>query len=306
MWKKFIAIMIVLAAGIGLAVWGAGQPTVATTSAGQITEKSYYDKIKMTPTGQKALSDMVVTDVLEKAYGKDVSDKDVDKKYDEERKNMGDMFERQLQSAGMTPEMFKEAVKLQLLQQAAVAANTDVSDKTLEAEYKDFTPNVNISIISVEKKDDAEKIIKKLDDKGDFAEIAKKESKGAEAANGGKVPEFNSYTGTKEKAVIDAAFALKKGEYTKDPVKTTSGYVVIKMNSRDEKKSFNDVKDQMKQGKITAASNDQQNVDAIIGEELGKADVNIKDKKLKNVLSKYTQAAATKKADQIKAKQSSK
>lgn len=303
MWKKFIAIVIVLAAGIGLAVWGAaGDTSIATTKNGQVSEKAFYDNIKNTPTGQKALADMIVTNVLEGAYGKDVSNKDVNKKYDEERKNMGDMFEQQLQSAGMTPAMFKSAVKLQLLQEAAVAANTDVSDKTLKAEYDNFTPNVNVSVITVEKKEDAEKIIKKLDDKGDFAEIAKKESKGPEAAQGGKMAAFNSYTSTQDKAFNDAAFALKKGEYTKTPVKTATGYAVIKMDSRDDKKSFEDVKDQMKDGKIKAAQADQQNVNAIVGEELGKADVNIKDKDLKNVLSKYTQAAAAKKADEAKAK----
>ncbi|QVK11696.1 peptidylprolyl isomerase [Weissella ceti] len=303
MWKKFIAVVVVLGAGVGLAVWGsAGQTSIATTKDGQVSEAAFYDNIKNTPTGQKALSDMIVIEVLEKAYGKDVSDKDVNKKYDEERKNMGDMFEQQLQSAGMTADMFKSAVKLQMLKEAAVAANTDVSDKTLKADYDNFTPNVNVSVINVEKKEDAEKIIKKLDDKGNFAEIAKKESKSAEAAEGGKMEAFNSYTTTQEKDFNEAAFALKKDEYTKKPVKTATGYAVIKMNSRDDKKSFEDVKDQMKDGKIKAAQADKNTVDAIVGEELGKAEVNIKDKDLKNVLSTYTQAAATKKADEAKAK----
>jgi foldase protein PrsA len=38
---------------------------------------------------------------------------------------------------------------------------------------------------------------------------------------------------------------------------------------------------------------DTNKVQAIVGEELGKADVNIKDSTLQNVLSTYTQAAAT-------------
>ena len=303
MWKKFIAIVVVLGTGIGLAVWGAaGNTSIATTKSGQVGEQAFYDNIKTTPTGQKALADMIVTEVLGNAYGKEVSDKDVNKKYDEERKNMGDTFEQRLLSSGMTTDMFKDAVKLQMLEEAAVAANTDVSDETLKSEYKNFTPNVNVSVINVEKKEDAEKIIKKLNDKGDFAEIAKKESKGPEASAGGKMEAFNSYTSKQDKAFNDAAFALKKDEFTKNPVKTATGYAVIKMNSRDENKSFEDVKDQMKDGKIKAAQANQETVNAIIGEELGKAEVNIKDKDMKNVLSKYTQAAATKKADEAKAK----
>lgn len=302
MWKKFIAILIVLGAGVGLAVWGSGPATVATTSAGNVTEKAFYDNIKNTPTGQKALADMIVTDVLEKSYGKEVSNKDVNKKYDEERKNMGDMFDQQLQAAGMTTDMFKQAVKLQMLQEAAVAANTDVSDKTLKEEYKNFTPNVNVSVINVEKKEEAEDIIKKLDKKEDFAKLAKSESKSSEAADGGKMEAFNSYTSTQEKDFNEAAFALKKGEYTTSPVKTANGYAVIKMDSRDENKSFEDVKDQMKESKIKAAQTNQETMNAIVGEELGKSDVNIKDNDLKNVLSKYTQAAATKKAEEAKAK----
>lgn len=304
MWKKFIAIVVVVGAGVGLAVWGAsGNTSVATTKSGQVSEEAFYNNIKSTPTGQKALSDMIVTEVLENVYGKQVSGADVNKKYDKERKASGKMFEQQLLSAGMTTDMFKAAVKLKLLQDAAVEANTDVSDKTLKEEYKSFTPNVNASVINVEKKEDAEKIIKELDNKGDFAEIAKKQSKGPEAAQGGKMEAFNSYTSKYDKAFNEAAFALKKDEYTKTPVKTPTGYAVIKMNSRDENKSFEDVKDQMKESKIKAAQGNEQIVNAIVGEELGKADVNIKDKDLKNVLSKYTQAAATKKADEAKAKQ---
>ena len=92
-----------------------------------------------------------------------------------------------------------------------------------------------------------------------------------------------------------AAFKLKKDEYTKTPVKSTSsqGYFVIKMNSKSDKKSFNALKSKMKNILVEKTMSDTSEVQAIVGEELGKANVNIKDSTLQNVLSTYTQAAAT-------------
>jgi len=56
------------------------------------------------------------------------------------------------------------------------------------------------------------------------------------------------------------------------------------------------LKSKMKEILVTNEMSDSSKVQAIIGNELAKANVNIKDSQLKNVLATYTQAAATAKA----------
>ena len=104
--------------------------------------------------------------------------------------------------------------------------------------------------ILVKTEAEAKDIIKELDGakdkKAKFIELAKTKSTGPSGKNGGDlgwfalkmmVPEFSS-----------AADKLKKGEYTKTPVKTQFGYHVIMLDDRKEAsvKPFEAVKEQIK------------------------------------------------------------
>ena len=134
---------------------------------------------------------------------------------------------------------------------------------------------------------------------GDFAKLAKDKSIDTNTKkNGGKMTAFDSTDANLEDDFKSAAFKLKNGEYTKTPVQSQSsqGYFIIKKNSQASKKSFKTLKPKMKMILVDQTMSDTNKVQAIVGEELGKADVNIKDSTLQNVLSTYTQAAATAKA----------
>ena len=104
--------------------------------------------------------------------------------------------------------------------------------------------------ILVEKEEEAKALIKELDEAKDkqakFIELAKSKSTGPSGKNGGDlgwfdlkmmVPEFSS-----------AADKLKKGEYTKAPVKTQFGYHLIFLDDKKEAsvKPFEAVKAQIK------------------------------------------------------------
>ena len=104
--------------------------------------------------------------------------------------------------------------------------------------------------ILVKSEDEAKAIIKELEGAKDvnakFIELAKSKSTGPSGQNGGElgwfplermVPEFSS-----------AADKLKKGEFTKTPVKTQFGYHVILLEDRKPAgvKSFDEVKPQIK------------------------------------------------------------
>jgi len=104
--------------------------------------------------------------------------------------------------------------------------------------------------MSVDEKEEAEKealaqakkLIKKLNDGADFAALAKEYSADeGNAADGGNLDWFN--VGKMTPAFEDAAYNLKKGKYSKEPVKTEFGYHVILKTDEKEKPKLKTVKD---------------------------------------------------------------
>ena len=110
----------------------------------------------------------------------------------------------------------------------------------LDAAYKQFvdaTPpvaEIKASHILVDSEDDAKKIIADLKKGGDFAKIAKEKSKDKVAGEqGGDLGYF-----TKDMMVepfAEAAFAMKKGEISKAPVKSEFGWHVIRVDDQRQK-----------------------------------------------------------------------
>ena len=78
----------------------------------------------------------------------------------------------------------------------------------------------------------------------------------------------------------DAAYALNKGQIS-NPVKTEHGYHIIKLTDKKEKKSFDDMKKDLEyQVKVSKIDNEQ--IEKVMKKELKEANVEIKDKDLKN------------------------
>lgn len=124
-------------------------------------------------------------------------------------------------------------------------AVNDAAIKKLYADYKrNFIPQKEIKAkhILVDRENLAKEVIAKLGEGRKFEDLAEQYSK--EPADLGyftkdmMIPEFG-----------DAAFALKKGEYSKEPVKSQYGYHVILVEEiRDSKPaSFEDAAPQLKQ-----------------------------------------------------------
>jgi len=91
----------------------------------------------------------------------------------------------------------------------------------------------------------AKDIIKKLDGGAKFEDLASQSTDGPTAKNGGDLGYFNK---TQMVPVFaDAAFKLKPGTYSKEPVKTEFGYHVIKVEDKRAitPPKFEDVKGQL-------------------------------------------------------------
>lgn len=100
--------------------------------------------------------------------------------------------------------------------------------------------------ILVKTKEEAEAIIKQLEEGGNFEEIAKEKSTDGASANGGDLGYFTS--GQMVPEFEKAAFALNPGEHSKEPVETQFGFHVIKVEDKRAKQppAFDAVKDRVR------------------------------------------------------------
>jgi len=133
-----------------------------------------------------------------------------------------------------------QEAKEQLVKQMYLESylKTKVDDKAVKAEYEKFKKDnkgkeeVHARHILLKTEDEAKKVIKDLNDGAKFEDLAKERSSDPSAAKGGDIGWF-----AKDElipAFSDAAFKLKPGSYTKEPVKSQFGWhVILVVEKRD-------------------------------------------------------------------------
>ena len=123
--------------------------------------------------------------------------------------------------------------------------------KNIEAFYKNYLKNFkvskefNASHILVKEKKTASEIIKKLNNKSNFTDLAKQFSIGPSGKNGGNLNWFGP--GQMVQSFEEATFALNKGQITQKPVQTKFGFHIIILNDiRESKpKKLSEIKQQI-------------------------------------------------------------
>jgi peptidyl-prolyl cis-trans isomerase C len=146
------------------------------------------------------------------------------------------------------------------------------SDDALKVRYqkviKDAPAQEEIHGRQILLKDEAEAkaVIAQLDKGGDFVKIANEKNPNKDS-NGGDLGYFTKDAMPTEFG--DAAFALKKGQYTKTPVKTQFGWHVIKVEDRRPAAapSFDETKEKL------MSDAEKETIDAKVAELRGKAKV---------------------------------
>lgn len=114
--------------------------------------------------------------------------------------------------------------------------NAKVSDDALKAKYKETVKalsdehEVKAAHILLETEAEAKAVIASLDKGEKFDVLAKSKSIGPSGSNGGDLGYFTK--GAMVPEFSKAAFDLKKGTYTKTPVKTQFGWHVIKLEDK--------------------------------------------------------------------------
>ena len=129
-------------------------------------------------------------------------------------------------------ELAKQAVLIRAFLSDYVRANP-ISDDKLKKEYDAIKSQLGSTEyksrhILVEKEEEAKAIIAKLNKGEKFADLAKQSKDPGSKDNGGDLgwSSPSSYV----KPFAEALTKLKKGEYTKDPVKSDFGYHVIELD----------------------------------------------------------------------------
>ena len=147
-----------------------------------------------------------------------------------------------------------EKVRKDIVRQFAVDAimkDVSVSDEEIAEEYeknKDrfkVQETVRASHILVEDEEAMKKVQADLDGGMSFDEAARKHSTCPSKEQGGDLGFFSK--GQMVKEFSDAAFAMKVGEVTKEPVKTQFGFHLIKLVEKKEEsvRPLDDVKEQL-------------------------------------------------------------
>jgi peptidyl-prolyl cis-trans isomerase C len=133
---------------------------------------------------------------------------------------------------------------------ASMAQEVKVTDEELKAAYeqvKKASDRTEYKARHILVKDEAEakKLIKELEKKADFAELAKKHSLGPTGKNGGELDWFDA--SQMVKPFVDAVAAMKPGAYSKEPVQTQFGWHIIELQDtrKAEPPAFEDAKPQL-------------------------------------------------------------
>ncbi|MDI9638557.1 peptidyl-prolyl cis-trans isomerase [Kamptonema cortianum] len=127
-----------------------------------------------------------------------------------------------------------------------------ITDADVKAKYEEVVKQfpqekeVHIRHILVDDKNVALSVIKALQNGTDFKKLAQSKSKDETAKEGGELGWFRK--GELPAELAEAAFALKPGTYSQEPIKTDFGWHVIMLEGvRDAKPpKFDEVKDELK------------------------------------------------------------
>lgn len=287
---KKIAIAVTLTASVlGLAACSsdtADSEAVVETKAGDISKDEFYEAL-VDRHGEQVLNELVTKEVLADKY--EVTEEQVDEEVQKTKDQLGDQFEQALQAQGLgDEETYRNIVHLSLLQEAAIAEDIEISEEDLKERHELKNTEIKAQHILVEDEETANEVKKKLDEGGDFAELAKEYSTDGSAEQGGDLGYFSQ--GKMVPEFEEAAFNMEPGEVS-DPVQSQFGFHIIKVNDKrevEEPTKFEDVKDDIRRELLNErmdVAKVQEKMDKLIKD----ADIDVKVDGLEDMFEKEEQ-----------------
>ncbi|WP_252183421.1 foldase protein PrsA [Rossellomorea vietnamensis] len=195
--------------------------------------------------GEAALDTLIANKIVElESDEKDIKVKDSEIEAELETLKSSyendEAFNEALTSSGASMESVKENIRSYLLTEKLLNDRVTITDDQIkeyfEANKETFAQQeqVQASHILVEDEAAAKEVKKKLDDGGDFAQLAKEYSTdSSNAESGGELGFFSK--GDMVAEFEEKAFSMKTDEIS-DPVKTEFGYHIIKITDKKDAK----------------------------------------------------------------------
>ena len=298
--KKFVAGAVTLLSVVTLAACAksGSDKDIVTMKGDTITVGDFYDEIKHNQGAQQYLFQMTINKVFEKEYGSKVSDKDVEKKVDEQKKQLGEAFNSYLTQQGLTEETNKQQIRSNLLLEYAVdqAISKELTDEAYKKAFESYTPEITANVIKVDSEEKANEVLASVKAEGaDFAQIAKENSTDASTKEKGGEIKFDSGTTTVPTRVKEAASKLDVNgisDVVIDPAsqKSAGAYYIVKVTKKEEKGSdWKKYEKRLKEILTAERKNDANFIRSIIAKAMTNANIKVKDDAFKATFNQYMQ-----------------
>ncbi len=245
--KKMIAVAgVVLALSVGVTGCTKDE-VVAKVNDSEITKTELYDYL-VEQGGEQALDALISEKIVETEIAKqniEISDEEIEENLAEMQDYYGgeEELNNAIASYGYTLDDIKDNIVTNLQLEKILEPYIEISDEDISAYFEENKESLNeveqvkASHILVETKEVADEVVTKINQGGDFAELAKEYSiDTSNSGNGGDlgyfargrmVPEFEA-----------AAFSAEVGEIS-DPVESEFGFHIIKVEDKKEAKEAN-------------------------------------------------------------------
>lgn len=298
--KKFVAGAVTLLSVVALAACAksGSDKDIVTMKGDTITVGDFYDEIKYNQGAQQYLFQMTINKVFEKEYGSKVSDKDVEKKIDEQKKQLGEAFNSYLTQQGLTEETNKQQIRSNLLLEYAVdqAISKELTDEAYKKAFETYTPEITANVIKLDSEEKANEVLASVKAEGaDFAQIAKENSTDASTKENGGEIKFDSGTTTVPTRVKEAASKLDVNgisDVVIDPAsqKSAGAYYIVKVTKKEEKGSdWKKYEKRLKEILTAERKNDANFIRSIIAKAMTNANIKVKDDAFKATFNQYMQ-----------------
>ncbi|MBR1376559.1 MAG: peptidylprolyl isomerase [Bacilli bacterium] len=243
-----------------------GEEILAEIDGKQYTANDLYEKMKDS-YGTSALIDLVDRFIISQELSDTTSEEAQAKSYIAQMKSYyessGYTWSEVLANNGFTEDSLLEYYALNYEKETVAKKYYEsiITDKEIEKYYKDeiigditakqilIVPETNTDMTDEEKEEantkaynKALEVIEKLNNGEDFSELAKEYSDDDSASIGGTLAPFNKQSNYPTE-FIEQAIKLDVDNYSKTPIKSSYGYHIIYIVSKDEKPSLDDVKD---------------------------------------------------------------
>lgn len=305
-----LTLTILLLTGCGVAKLENGEEVVASVNGQNITADTLYNEIK-DKYGRNTMIDMVDKIILDAKYKEDeTTNTTINSQITYYKEQLKDQYLSYLKTQlGLnSEEEFKDLLKLDYRRNLAVKeyVKETITDKEVTDYYNTeavgdikashilIKPEVTDEMTDEEKATKeqealnlAKDLIARLDKGEKFEDLAKEYSTDGSASSGGDLGYFNK--GKMVDAFENAAFALEKGKYTTEPVKSEFGYHIILKTDEKAKLTLEESKDSIIDTIATAKINEGDTTLSFkaLQDLREKAKLDIQDSELKKQYNSY-------------------